>query len=149
MWSCLALVAIGAFYVTDACSKDYTFGAGRIIDLKLDKDESQALIVKINNGIYDYCRSLNVQTGEMGFDEISCTKNELEFTEIPNYDITISPNNDYGMELDEAAFTALNETEKVDIIEDREDTNLTVSFGINTVTLLLEDIFIHPIYFSY
>ena len=81
MLSCLALVAIGAFYLTDACSKDYTFGAGRIIDLKLDNTESQALIVKINNGIYDYCRSLNVQTGEMGFDEISCTKNALEFTE--------------------------------------------------------------------
>jgi len=140
-------ITIGAFYLTNACSEDTTFGHGHIIDIKLDSTESQALIVKINNGIYDYCRSLNVQTGEMGFDEISCTKNAEDLVEIPNYDIIISPNDDE--DLDQEAFMALNTTEKVDLVEEREDTNLTVTFGSTTTVLLLEDIFIHPVYFAY
>jgi hypothetical protein len=46
-------------------------------------------------------------------------------------------------------FAALNETERADYIEDVDDTEVTVTTSDSTETIVLEGIFVHPLYFAY
>ena len=131
----------------NACSYDFTFGQGRIDNIKIDSKESQQLLLELSNGIYDYCRKLNLQNGVIVFEEISCTKDAGDWEKFTEYDINLTINHEAYENAE--AFQALNETEQVTIIEESDDTNITVTINSNDISIFLSDIFIHPIYYSY
>jgi len=75
---------------SQGCSDSHeTFGAGHIHDIHLVADESQELLLDIDNGIYEYCRVMSLQTQEINFDEVSCTANVREMESIPDYDVQV------------------------------------------------------------
>jgi len=86
-----ALVLSASLLSTNqGCSPESeTLGAGHIHGIHLVADESQELLLDINNGIYDYCRVMSLQTGELEFDEVSCTANVREMEAIPEYDVQV------------------------------------------------------------
>eukprot|EP01083_Nonionella_stella_P083434 230724_1 len=124
------------------CTEKKSFGAGHIEDIKLQSSESQALVLQLNNGVYDYCRNLNLQTNELTFEEVACAEGIREWGEFPEYDISIAHE-------DAQEFIALNASAKQEYIEDVEDTALAITIGETTSTLTLPDTFIHPTAYSY
>merc|ERR1719295_151471 len=72
-----------------SCDSSETVGAGHIHGIHLVADESQQLLLDIDNGIYEYCRVLSLQSGDLDFDEVSCTANVREMEAIPEYDVQV------------------------------------------------------------
>lgn len=72
-----------------SCDTSETVGAGHIHGIHLVADESQQLLLDIDNGIYEYCRVLSLQSGDLDFDEVSCTANVREMEAIPEYDVQV------------------------------------------------------------
>merc|ERR1719266_3139570 len=51
--------------------------------------------------VYTYCRILNLQSGDMSFEEVSCTKNTRDFEPFPTFDVEVTPSsNSVGVTLD-------------------------------------------------
>lgn len=112
-------------HANGVCDDDTIFFQGVLDDIHLVADESMELLLEINNGVYEYCRILDLQSGDMSFEEVSCTKNVREWEPIPSYDIEVLPT---------------------------DDATVTVTFGNESASLMLTGdggVYIDPTLFAY
>jgi len=61
----------------------------KISGIRLVADEDQEVLLDIDNGLYEYCRVLSLQTGELEFEEVSCTANVRAMESMPDYDVEV------------------------------------------------------------
>jgi len=118
MYTTMARISVAAltalFTVSNvkaACDDDTIFFQGVLDDIHLVADESMELLLEINNGVYEYCRILDLQSGEMSFEEVSCSNNVREWESIDAYDIEMVPSNNNTVSL---SFGDDNETLTLD-----------------------------------
>lgn len=98
----LSVVALAAAFavsrVKGGCDDDTIFFQGVLDGIHLVADESMELQLEIDNGVYAYCRVLDLQSGDLSFEEVSCS-GRRDWEAIPSYNIDVTPSDNSTVDI--------------------------------------------------